>query len=132
MTTSKLRILATATAVALSGLLGAGCADDDDEPAVGDLEETRAAPTGAASDPVAYCALASELDERAEEPTEAELTELEDVAPPEIEEQVRILTEAVRTGDFADPDVQQAESEVIAWEDDNCPDIEPEEPGDDS
>ena len=132
----------TVAAFALSAALLAGCADDEepaapqeqppatDQPAL-PQEEERVAPSGAADDVLAYCAMAAEFDQAASPPSDAELAELADVAPAEISDQVRTLVDAmVEGGDREDPEVSQAESEIVAWEEENCPEVEVEEPED--
>lgn len=137
---TRLRPGSLAVALALSATLATGCADDDeaaepeqqtpatDQPAL-PQEEERVAPSGASDDVTAYCAMAAELDQASTEPGEAELAELVSVAPPEIADQVQTLTDAIAEGNMDDPEVSQAESEILAWEQENCTDVEVEEPG---
>lgn len=79
-----------------------------------------------------YCSLSAELDAQEGPPSEEQLAEIEAAAPSEISEDVATLVEAVRNQSFDDPKVQEAESALLAWEEENCVEsleVEPGEPG---
>lgn len=76
-----------------------------------------------------YCSLSAELDAQEGPPSEEQLAEIEAAAPPEISEDVATLVEAVRNQSFDDPDVQEAESALLAWEQENCAESLDGEPG---
>lgn len=96
--------------VLVLGLALAGCGGDDategDDQAAGDAER--------------YCALAAELDAQEDMPSEEQLVEIEQAAPAEIADDVRIITAAVRSGDFEDPAAEEADQNLRAWEAENC------------
>lgn len=94
--------------------------------------ETTSAPTEAATPTSAadhYCTLSAELDNQDTAPTEEQLAEIEAAAPPEIAEDVAALVAAVRTENFDDPELQQAEQRLLAYEEDNCTESFEVEPG---
>lgn len=110
----------------LPALLLVGCGNGE----TSSEEPTEVAQT--ANDAQVYCSLSAELDAREGPPSEEQLAEIEAAAPPEIAEQVAILVEAVRSEDFSNPDIEEADAELLAWEDENCVEsfeVEPGEPG---
>lgn len=90
-------------------------------------EPTEVAQTANAAEQ--YCSLSAELDAQEGSPSEEQLAEIEAVAPDEIADHVATLAEAVRSQDFTSPEVGEAESALLAWEEENCVDSLEVEPG---
>ncbi|MBW3665436.1 MAG: hypothetical protein KY469_20265 [Actinobacteria bacterium] len=97
-------LLAAATAGTL--LLGA-CGGDDDA-------------TGDAGDAAAYCDLVEVLESQDSRPTDEQLEQLAAVAPAEIRDDVELFGDAIANDDMEAEGVAEAESNILAWEEDNC------------
>ena len=107
MLTLRRTLLVTAS----TALLLAGCGGDADQTAELAQDATQAE---------TYCNLSAELDAQDTAPSEEQLSEIEDVAPPEIAEDVATLVEAVRNQDFESDAATQAEENLREWEAENC------------
>ncbi len=71
----------------------------------------------------AYCELSAELQEIEGTPTDAQLAEIERLAPEEIADDVAVLADAVREGTgalFGTPEVQAAEERITEFEMEEC------------
>lgn len=108
-----------ALALAIGASLLVGCADDQED-AVEETDETRLQTAAGTSDPTAYCLLSQELSAATGRPTDAQLGEIENVAPPEIRDAVVTIIESVGNEDVDAAEVQEAEAELEAWEAENC------------
>jgi hypothetical protein len=89
-------------------LVVAACGDDDD---------------GGTASAEAYCALAAELDQAEEQPSDAQLDEILEAAPEEIRDDLQVIIDAIQTGNFDDEAaIEEAESNLLAFEEENCGD----------
>lgn len=131
MTTTR-RMLAT-LALVLPGVLAVGCSDDEEaavDDTVAETDQTRLETTGGTSDPTAYCIMSSDLGAAGGTPSEAELAELANIAPPEIRDAVLTVSDAIVGDEGLTPEVEQAQDDIEAWEAENCDREEAEAPDD--
>lgn len=105
-TPSAARALGPLVAV---GLLLTGCGAGDE-----------AASTDGDGDAAAYCDLVEELESQDSRPTDEQLDRLVSVAPDEIESDVELFSDAISSGDMEAEGVAEAESRILAWEEQNC------------
>ena len=103
-----------AIAVAAIALVAAGCGDDDEDEAAGDVE--------------AYCEISRELDEQEDFPSEEQLEAFRDAAPEEIRDEANVVVdaflEATEAGDpasaFSDPEVEDAFGPIEEFDAEEC------------
>lgn len=125
----------------------AACGSDEDDAAEPSTQaastdapatEAPVATDASAQDDPAVCALATEMAGQESFPTDDQLTQYQELAPPEIADAVDIAAPAfiAAGGDmvkffiaFADDDVEQSLAEINAWETDNCGIDHSDEPG---
>jgi hypothetical protein len=101
--TRSARLVVAATAGAL--LLGA-CGGDDAADDAGDA--------------AAYCDLVETLESQDSRPSDEQLEQLAEVAPAEIRDDVELFGNAIANDDMEAEGVGEAESNILAWEEDNC------------
>ena len=99
----------TIARLTLGSVLVVGCGGGDD---VG----TEAA----AGDAAAYCEQVEVLESQDSRPTDEQIDELTTAAPPEIREDVELFGNAIRNDDMEAEGVSEAESRILAWEEENC------------
>lgn len=93
----------------LVSFLIVGCGDGDDGGTA----------TGA-GDGAAYCEQVEVLESQESRPTDEQLDELVAVAPTEIRADVERFADAIRNDDMEAEGVGEAESRILAWEEENC------------
>lgn len=71
-------------------------------------------------DATAYCEQVEVLESQDSRPTDEQLDELTAVAPPEIRADVELFGNAIRNDDMEGEGVSEAESRILAWEEENC------------
>ncbi len=116
----KRRTRALAIGCALS-LLVAACGDDDDVASGGDGDEQ-----AAGEDLDAYCDMIEELDSQDGPPTEEQMTEIKELRPDAIGEEIDMVADAFieAEGDigavFADPEIEEAFEVIDAHDAEEC------------
>lgn len=99
----------------------AACGNDADETATTTTSTTEAEQANEGAP--AYCERAAEMDQNAL-PSEQQLQELVEVAPPEIKEDLEVAAEGITDRGldaFSDPAFAEAVERIETWEAENCP-----------
>lgn len=115
-------------AAMLSVLSLAACGDDAEDTATATTTSTTSTTSTteqANQTTLAFCEANAELDALQRAPTDEELQELSDLAPPEIKEDVDLVAERVAAegpNAFDDPAVEEAVFSIDRWRQENCPD----------
>lgn len=117
-----MRPFRTLVAVATVGIFAvAACGTDADEPATTTTSTTEAEQTNEGA--LAYCERAAEMDPNAL-PTEEQLRDLVDLAPPELKGDLEVTAEGITERGldaFSDPNFAEAVERIETWEVENCP-----------
>jgi hypothetical protein len=115
--------IVTAAAM-LSVLPLAACGDDAEDTATATTTSTTVAEQ-ADETTLAFCQANAELDKLERAPTDEQLQELSDLAPPEMKEDVDLVAERVTAegpSAFDDPALEEAVFNIDRWRQENCPD----------